>query len=300
MTYHRTRGLCRTQVALGAVLALASLTQFNSKADVVYREIFGHDTVTAANDNPNIYGWQLFKLDGSADTVAGGSYGVDRANSGRPVDVGNVNAGFNSDGTTTTAVATGLFLWAANQHGRLAYTPEYSFDPSAYQNLSFSWYSGNQDLNAQMHVALQINNVWYVSTAGLANSVSISSGANFATQADQETLAFDPTAAAWQILNFNGSYNGGGTPGGPAASVTASSNGTLALSANGADLSGTVTAFGLFYLNSSGTMATDQAGNIRFDTFEIDGTPLNAAPEPTSLAVLGLGSIVFIAKRKRQ
>src|SRR5438034_11010557 len=130
---------------LGVFLAIASLSSFIVRADLVYEETFGNPSSTT-RASANSVGWQLFNANGVAvANGTGSSYAVDTV-TGRPAGSGdvNVNAGPNSDGTTGS-LDRGEIFWAANQHGRLLYTPEYSFNPFSYLpgSLVFSWYQGN-------------------------------------------------------------------------------------------------------------------------------------------------------------
>jgi hypothetical protein len=292
-----------SRLVFGFACTLAVLSGATSQADVIYRETFGNASSPVARQNPNVFAWQVFNQSGAPLTTVGGNYAVDTT-AGFPADLSNVNAGFNSDGSSG-AVSPGPFFWAASQAGRLSYTPEYTFNLADYSSLTFSWYQGNANTTDPFRLALHIGGVWYVSTTAHANTVSGISGATFGSvagpNAEFMSEIFDPTASHWQILNFDGTYNGGGTFGGSAASTTASTLGGMFLSANGGgDLSGTVDAFGYMYWNpltALGSPSANAGGNVRIDNFQIDAV---LVPEPTALSFFGLGALgAWMMKRRR-
>jgi hypothetical protein len=155
----------------------------------------------------------------------------------------------------------------------LTFTSEYPFNPAGYLNdLAFSWYEGNADVTATMRLAIQQGGNWYAHTSALSTP-SITLG-GFAANAVLQTVPYTSAAADWLVLNFDGNYTGDSN----------GTNGTvLSLGGTpGADLSGMITAFGLYVAGP---------GTRRFDTFAIDGTPV---PEPAS-AVLILGAVAAAA-----
>lgn len=251
-------------VALVAVLPVLEV-----RADTIYRETFGRPNGSAGNINPTNFQWVLF-TNGIARTDA---YGVS-PNTGSPTNVGNVNAGPNSDGSFTSDALGINYQDTGSGTNNFSFTPEYSFDPAGYLpgSLVFSWYEGNASVNNTFQVAVQIGGVWYVSAQTFANTIPVSSGGNFGTLppggggAQPMSFTFNPAAANWRTLNFNGSYstNGGG-------SFINSSVGLSAGAPPTSDLSGIITAFGLFG-QQNGAVAT-----MRFDTFAIDATPATPA-----------------------
>src|SRR4030095_9792197 len=87
--------------------------------------------------------------------------------------------------------------------------------------------------------------------------------ADWGTLSQLKEVTFDPAAANWRLLNFNGNYTMGGSPG--TGTGTSSTLGNITVGAQpGAALSGTITAFGIFS-DGVGT------GNSRFDTFVVTG-----------------------------
>jgi len=292
-----------SRLAFGFACTLAALSSANSRADVIYRETFGNASAPVVRQNPNVFAWQVFNQSGVALATVGGNYAVDTT-AGFPANLSNVNAGFNSDGSSG-ALSPGPFFWAATQAGRLSYTPEYSFNTANYSSLTFSWYQGNANTVDPFRLTLHMNGTWYVSTTAHVNTVSGISGASFGSvagpNAEFMSETFDPTASHWEVLNFDGTYNGGGTFGGPTASVTASTLGGMFLSANtGSDLSGTVDAFGYMYWNPStalGAASANAGGNVRIDNFQIDAV---LVPEPSSLSLFAIGGLgAWMMKRRR-
>jgi len=287
-----------------ALLALLTSCDLATRAfaDVIYRETFGNASSPVARQNPNVFGWQVFNQSGAALATVGGNYAVDTT-AGFPADLVNVNSGTNSDGGTG-AVGPGPYFWAANQAGRLSFTPEYSVNLADYSILTFSWYQGNANTVDPLRLAVHIGGAWYVNKSEKLNTVSGISGSTFGSAAGPNaqlvSTAFDPAAANWEVLSFNGTYNGGGTFGGPAASVTASSS-AMSLSANSTDLTGTIDGFGyLFWASNTplGSASANAGGNVRIDNYQIDAIPV---PEPVgwSLMAAAIGMVAAVRRRRR-
>src|ERR1051325_4054945 len=108
---------------------------------------------------------------------------------------------------------------------------------------------------------VRVGGVWYVSAQTIANSVTTANGPAFNGSAEFRSFTFNPAAANWKLLNFNGDYN-------LATQVTtASTLGNLSVGAAATtDLSGPITGFGM-YSDNNGT-----TGNRRFDSFTIEAT----------------------------
>ncbi len=272
-----------------------------SHADTIYRETFGNASSPVVRQNPNVFAWQVFNQTGAPLTTVGGNYGVDTT-AGFPADLVNINAGFNSDGSSG-ALSPGPFFWAASQAGRLSFTPEYSINLADYSSLTFSWYQGNANTVDPFRLAVHIGGVWYVNTTETLNTVSGISGSTFGSAAGPNaqlmTVNFDPAAANWQVLNFDGTYDGGGTFGGAAAATTSSTVGTMFLSANSTDLSGTIDAFGYMFWASGtalGSASANAGGNVRIDNYQIDAIPV---PEPAGIALAEMAGCAIIMLRRR-
>ena len=276
---------CGMPIAIAIILV--ALTSSGASADVIYRETFGN--TGTGRQTPNLYGWQAFNSSGAPVDTTSGNFGVDSnavASNGRPTDLANVNAGpNNTSGDFTALAASRLFFnnnatgtLTAGNNARIVWTPEYTVNTSLYTpgSIVLSLYLG--DINATDPIRFLVrmgggaNDGWYYSTASFTSPV-VNPGAMFETLAEQRTLTFDPTAANWQSLTFDGTYDGGGTPDVPTANKTAA---TVALASPGvapANLSGNITAFGIFYLRADGDFVNGPQGNIRFDTYQIDATP---------------------------
>lgn len=287
-----------SKLAAGGAFALTILSSVSVQADPIYRETFGNSD-TFVRKTPNLYGWQGVNQAGTNMDVISDQFGVDSGNQlGRPGNVANINAGPNGDGTTGAQTGARAF-WAGGSPTRLMYTPEYAVQTSLYQagSIQFSFYLGDGNATDQARVAIEQGGLWYYSAT--AFSTAAMSGGNFSTLAELKTLTYDPAAANWLILNFDGTYNGGGTPilGDPGAIKTDSSTVLGSGGIPGADLSGDITAFGILSLGSGGTFS-NPVGNIRWDTFQIDATPI-AAPEPASMALLGMGVMGLLLARRR-
>ena len=118
---------------------------------------------------------------------------------------------------------------------------------------------------------VRVGGSWYVSGQTFTNATVTL--ATFQSASELKTLTYDPTAANWRILNFDGSYD----------SVTSttinSTKGTLAIGGTPAsDLSGDITGFGLYFSRHSAAPL-----NTRFDSFTIQATP-NGVPPPSIVA----------------
>jgi hypothetical protein len=246
---------------VGLAITLAGL---EVHADVIYRETFGRPNGSAGNINPTNFQWALF----TNGIVRTDGYGIS-PNIGNPTNVANVNAGPNSDGSFTNCAIGLNYQDIGAGTNNFTFTPEYSFNPATYSagSIVFSWYEGNASTVNTYQVAVQIGGTWYVSAQTFANTIPVTSGGNFGTQpnggggAQPMSLTYNPTAANWKLLNFNGNYatNNGGL-------FTNSSVGLTLGAAATSDLSGTITAFGLFG-QQNGAVAT-----MRFDTFAISAT----------------------------
>ena len=233
-----------------------------SNAAVIYRETFYSTTNNATLAGWN-GGWSLYK-----NSTGGGIVSDTTATTanisgvtGRPTNLAAVNAG--SYGGTDLGF---VFAEAANTVEGLFFTSEHTWNSADLT--SISWYMGNNASSVTQRAALQVGTQWYVSSTTFSMA-PIGSAANFASQSTLQTIT---SAATWRTLNF------------------ALNNIGLPFSISGTSVSlptGTVNAMGIF-------TNTFSAGNSRFDTFEI-----NAVPEPSGVALLGLGLFGLAARRRR-
>jgi hypothetical protein len=275
-----------------AALTLLACLASSATADVIYRETFGNSDM-ANRKTPNIYGWQAFNSSGALVDTTSGNFGVDSgavASNGRPMDVANVNAGPNNTSGDFAALAAARLFFNNNATGtltvgnnaRLVWTPEYTVNPATNSpgSIVMSMYLGNANATDPVRFVVRMgggaNDGWYYSTAAFT-SPAVSTGANFATIAEQRSLTYDAAAANWQILTFDGTYDGAGTPDVPTTVKTAGTVPLASPSAATANLSGSITAFGILYLRADGDFTSGPQGNIRMDTFQIDATPLVVA-----------------------
>ena len=67
-----------------------------TRGEVIYRETFGRPDPAAGNISTNLFDWQRFNAAGTAEH---GLTGVSSDSTGKPIDLANVNAGDNSDGS---------------------------------------------------------------------------------------------------------------------------------------------------------------------------------------------------------
>ena len=265
-----------------------------AQADVLYRETFGTAT-TGGQGASSGYDWAIdigsTALDKSASTDT--TAAINRsANASRPGSagetIGQVNAG-SVVGATPAAYGAGIPFVTQASGNAIFWTSEFAsasgtglgINPSSYSSLSFNWYQGNGATDSSFRLALKINGQWYASQQQFFNTAAVANAAAFATGAELKTFNFTSTAGSWNLLNFDGTYDLG--------THTGTSGTVLGLgAAASSDLSGNIDAFGLFS-DAAGT-----TGNRRFDSFEIDVTPI---PEPSIIAIFGLaaglGALVF-------
>ena len=271
------------------VVAASSAT---ASAATLYRETFGRpvtdpqpDADAGGNITGNIFDWPTFRAEtvgGNAllQTVGNNATGVSgNAAAGQPGDVANVNAGANSDGTFG-AYPRGLYFISQNEQApKLMWTSEFSVN-SNLAGLTFGWRQGNDNDTAGFQLALRVGGQWVVSTATI-NSVGYPDGiGNFAASAQTKSVAFDPTAANWLTLNFDGTWDSTTNVGTPSTVPLATG------AAPASNLSGVIDGFGLYSAIDLGTR--------RFDTFEVTGVP-----EPSSLTLAALAGLIVAAKRRK-
>ena len=250
------------------VVLAASACPTASAQTVLYRETYGRPDA-AGNQALINWDWARFNALGAVGSLTNGDSGD--GDGGKPIDVANTaSAGPNAD-LTTDPYAEG---WAYMDGTlKLAMTTEYSFDPAAVGPITFSWYQGaNYDAGVtpglnEARVALRIGTQWYVSNTFKTNT-PVTSGANFgstdpnvAQGGELQTLAYDPAAANWLTLAFDGDWDSVNN------TATASTVAPAIGAAPASPLSGTITAFGLY----RDGVPTAGNFNFRWDTFTITG-----------------------------
>jgi hypothetical protein len=273
------------------VTAFLGLPCAHLQAAIIYRETFGIPPGAGADFFPTTFDWQRFDQNGFEITTGGNTSGVNYSAQGRPVDVANVNAGPNSDGTFDP-YANGILYFASALPPSLGFTTEFSFNPADYLagSISFSWYEGNNSALQSFRLAIRNSSGWFASADPYVFTTPAIPLTSFGTQAELKTLTYNPAAANWLTMTFDGDFTLGATPG--TGTATNSTLGALSLGGPPAtDLSGAITAFGVY-----GESGTNPNGNRRIDTFQIDATPV---PEPSSVLLLALGGAFVGAVRHR-
>jgi len=259
-------------VFAGSILLSMQVTHAQTP---IYREVFGNNT--AGNNNLSTVGWAGNWGPTATDSSnpSPNNFGVSSA-VGNPNNLDNINAGGPS-----LSIPNGLAFTSgtgASLNNWIAYTTGYTVDTTANQIQDISFCAGSAANGTfgipGFRIAVQIDGNWYASTAVLANTVAVSSAANFSTGAQKVTFNWTTAASAWDSLSF--------TPG------TTLVLGSTLVSALPGD---NITAFGLYSDQEAG------AGNAtrRFDTFQIDAIPV---PEPSSvvLALFGVGALMSLRR----
>jgi hypothetical protein len=233
-----------------------------ASADIIYRETFS-STVNNNTLSSWAGGWSLHRNTTGGGVVgnATGTAAVISNSTGRPSDVAPINGG------TYAQDVTGLaFGSSGDMVEGLFFTSEYTWDAANLTDIK--WYMGNGATSVQQRAALQVGTQWYVSA--VKSGSSIGGASNFAGQATQQTVL---KADNWFALSY--------VVGDVAQPFSISGTAT-------ALPTGTVTAMGIF-------TNTYNAGNSRFDTFEV-----NAIPEPSTLVLVGISllGVVFLRRRR--
>jgi hypothetical protein len=250
------------KLPLIAIGVLQSLCAASSGA-VIYHESFSA-TVDAVAVPASSIGW----------TTVGGNWKF--ANStGKPQDLPNINSGSETiTGLNPTGqIATG-FVWNDTSSGdSLITTAEYTIASSLVSQLAtISWYQGNANTSMTSRVAIQIAGNWYATDLAFSNSAAVSSGGNFGNSSGGAVLmSFDWTAVGsqWRELTIAGN------------------DVTLSGSVLTEDLpSGDITGFGLYF--------SDRGATQRFDSFQIE-----TIPETSTLALVGLGAVTLMRRRRK-
>ena len=265
-----------TSIALGVWLLAASTAHAQT---VIYRETFGRSSpapdtlpdqeVGTGNVLGDQFDWPTFRNDATGFAVRNPPPTTPAASAATPpwapIDMANVNAGTNADGTTD-AYARGLYFMSQNDGSpKLAWTSEFSFNPANYSSLSFNWWQGNNDPTAAFQLAIRIGGAWFVNNTQFVNNPDYPDGIGmFNGNAQQMTLVFNKAAAEWSSLDFDGTWD---------AATNMGTDSTLPLAVGApaaADLSGAIDGFGL--------LSVIHVDIRRFDTFEIKGTLVGGKP----------------------
>jgi PEP-CTERM motif len=263
---------------LSTVLAGTSLlsTQVSQAQTAIYREIFAN--LNTANSLPAsdswVGSWSSTALDSQAPGGGATSFFGISSSNGNSTGVGTpIN-------TTPAEVNTNRgFLFISGGVGNpgatnwVATTSAFTVNTGANTVNDMSFYSGNSFTASLEHFVVQIDGNWYATVQTFGNAAAVSSAANFAAQAQQDTFTWTTAASAWETLNY--------TPG------TTLTLGSVLSSALPGD---NITAFGLYSDGVGGT-----GGTTRVDTFQIDAT---AVPEPSSIALVLSGVGILMGFRR--
>ena len=226
----------------------------------IYRQVFGNSTnVSSANVALSTVGWQGNWGPTATDSSnpSPNNFGLS-ASVGSPTTLDNINAG----GPASTTINGYMFTsgTGANLNNWIAYQNTYTVNTAVTPIQTISFYCASAANGAYgipgARIAVQIGGNWYVTSQVFSNTVSVSSGSNVNSLAQQVTFTWTTAASAWDSLTFV-----------PGASLVLGSALTSPLPG------GNLTAFGLYSDQEPG------GGNAtrRFDTFEID-TGVAAGP----------------------
>jgi len=242
---------------VGCVITMAVILAGTAAAlgagPVVYREIFPRD---GSGSVPLAEGWQLHG-GATAQPVDAFISGAD----GRPEDAAPVNSNPSADEREfgwafffgDDVPDSGPALLWTDEIGSLA-------DISSGAMETVSWYQANNSAGTEVRAVVGVDSQWYATVDTLTNS-PIASGHDFDSQAEPQTV--DMFTAQWYSLTFNPTT-------------------VLSLGATATSLPiGQVTGGGLYFEG-----ITDDA-IPRVDTFAI-----NVVPEPSTLAIFGLGGLI--------
>src|SRR3974390_622026 len=237
-------------VTFSAVTILLS-TQVSPAQVPIYREVFGN-TSTGVNVLLSTVGWHGAWGATATDSSnpSPNNFGIS-SSVGSPTNLDNVNAGGPASTTTNGYIFTSGT--GASLNNWIAYQNTYTVNTAVTPIQTISFYCGSADNVTYgipgARIAVQIGGNWYVTSQVFSNTVSVSSGANFNSLAQQVSFTWTTAASAWDSLTFV-----------PGASLVLGSALTSPLPG------GNIPAFGLYSAQDPGS------GNAtrRFDTFEID------------------------------
>ena len=254
-------------VFAGAILLSMQVTHAQ-----IYREVFGN---TAGNALLNTVGWSGAWGPTATDSSnpSPNNFGIS-SSVGKPNNLDNINAGGPS-----LSIPNGYLFTSgtgASLNNWIAYQTLYTVDTTATPIQDISFYAGSAANGTfgipGARIAVQIDGNWYATAQVFANTVAVSSGANFNSLSQQQIFTWTTDASAWDSLTFV-----------PGSTLVLGSALTSPLPG------GNVTAFGLYSDQEPG------AGNAtrRFDTYQID-----TVPEPGSI-VLGLFGVGLLTSLRR-
>lgn len=250
-------------VALGLALLVGS-----ASAEVIYSQPFDDPDVTGGNGNPlTEYGWQgHLGESGEAALLADGTYWGNH----HPVTGQGLQLRVVDDQNNPPSGTNRIYSYMDEPHDYLAWTDAVSVDLSKATDLTLSWYE-HSDASAAFRAAVRVDDGtdarWFASETLTAGTSGWS------------LLSADILNDSWIEFAFDGTQT---SDAGASFGVDGTANGSLLPE-------GTLTGIGL-YVETTGDDTSS-----RFDSVELNGTVI---PEPATLALLGLGGLGILIRRR--
>jgi hypothetical protein len=227
-----------------------------ARSQVFYRETFA-STTSGGDRVSTVFNWQTFLNTGALRTDVNVNSEDMNNPGGWPRDVENTVSAGEIFGGGFGPQGRG---WAYIQTGQpLMITQEFQFTPIP-GSTKFSWWQLNPNAGREVRLLVQMGGgAWYASAQTFTNTNGGGGLTTWETNSQMKSLIFDPAAANWLAISFNGGFDQAST-----VAIPLGNPGTPAT----ASLSGTITGFGIWHDQNASGAGT---GNSRFDTFTIEG-----------------------------
>ena len=252
------------------VLVALCVTLFsgNAVAEVIYHELFAGDgTSSIAHVSWNYYvqwlPYQIYSETGTDEwgNVLYGTWAIGNVGTSGGVDAGIGSV--NSSPVVPDADDNGVYYSGGGYMNSLTYTAEYEIDMSVWTDLVLSFDHLN-DAATEYRAALAIAPDLVTNPTWYLSDLTVAAAA--ATEWDQPRVVIDTSASTgWYELDLDEINIGAST--------------TL-------PASGYIRGFGIQHLG--------QTGSQRYDNFMVE-----AVPEPATMALLSIGSLIVFHRRRK-